>query len=432
MKISMFHDVSDPSLNVALPHIEGILSGLVQITTFDVANISNHKLKSFATRAFLPSIRDTIIHASENEILLATRGYRHTAKLNGSWQEQTYIRSFSLSIDGSRAKGHTTGIVDGYLNNQYAIDIWDGHLRVASSGDSRWKCTSEKEPRYLRSTKAIGSQSFCELIPDRSNYITVLKLPTNGESKGMERVGFLSDLAEEGGHIETVWFMNEKAFIGTSKTNSFYRVDMINHFEPKVIGKLEVTGLSNYLYPYDNASNVLVAVGQDANREGDVLKLQISLFDTAESDTPTLLNRFNVEEFYNQWSTSDIQYDLEAIRFFPESKIIILPVSITTPMEPNDSFDGFFVFDVSQEKISFSFNISHVNPSELETFCWDDAYLSAKSWIHDGVLTTIKGHTIIAYDIESKVKRWELNLDENNTDCSWGGYWQDRINWMAG
>merc|ERR1712154_262449 len=85
-------------------------------------------------------------------------------------------------------------------------------------------------------------------------------------------------------------------------------------------------------------------------------------------------------------------------------------------------FDGFLVFDVLQEGISFSLDIAHVDSSQVESSCWYSAYLNARSLVHNRVVTTMKGHTIVAYDLDKKEEHWRLNLDENNKDCAAGGF----------
>ena len=90
-------------------------------------------------------------------------------------------------------------------------------------------------------------------------------------------------------------------------------------------------------------------------------------------------------------------------------------------------FDGFHVFNVLQEGISFSLDIPHVNPSQIELYCWYGAYLAAKSLVYNSVVATMKGHTIVAYDLDKNEKHWELNLDENNEDCAGGGYRENKL-----
>jgi len=407
MKMSVLQTVSDASVNVTLPHIDGILNGLAQITTFDVSSERNDLLSSHSpTSVFLPNITETIVHLSGKELLLATRGYRHTANLNGNWRQSTHIRSFSLSTDGSHAKGHSYGIVSGYLINPHSMDIWDGHLRVASSTDSQFVCSLQDD----------GNNCFWELqdIPDSFHYITVLNILTNNESKGMKHVGFLHDLGDVGKHIDNMLFIGGRAYL-TNEIKSLHFIDMSNHSAPAIRGKLELQSIF-ILHPFDDG-NSLVIVGLD-RKSAELSQLQISLFNTTDFGNPILLSNYIA-------SSSQIQYNLHASRFLPSSQILILPTSIKV-QEKSSGFDGFTVFDVFQENKT-SFNISHIDPFKIETTCCIDNYLTPKSLVKDSIVTTTKGHTILAYDLKTKDKLWEWNLDKNNTDCVNGNYWCDSL-----
>jgi len=409
MRMSVLQTVSDASVNVTLSHVNGIMNGLAQIATFDVAN--NDMLSSSTpTSAFLPNITEAVVYLSGKKLLLATRGYRHTEILNGSWRQHTYIRSFSLSTDGSRAKGHDYGIVSGYLINPYSMDIWDGHLRVASSADSQFVCSLQGD----------GNNCFWELqdIPERFHYMTILKILANSERKGMKHVGFLHDLGDVGKYIDNVMFIGGRAYIASSM-ESLHFIDMSNHTVPTIRGKLDHQSIS-ILHSF-NDGNSLVIGGID-RKSAELSQLQINLFNTTDLSNPILLSNYSVDRA----SSSQIQYNLHASHFLPSSQKLILPTSIKVQKE-SSGFDGFTIFDVFQENISTSFNISHIDPIKIETTCCKDNYLTPRSLVKESIVTTIKGHTIVAYDLNTKEKLWELNLDKNNTDCSDGGYWCDSL-----
>merc|ERR1712150_112424 len=100
--------------------------------------------------------------------------------------------------------------------------------------------------------------------------------------------------------------------------------------------------------------------------------LQMSLFYTGDLANPTLIDRLIIEDSANLGLKNEVAYDLRAFHLFPSSKKLLLPATVT---DSDDIFDGFLVFDVSQESISFSFSISHVDSSSLESSCWYNAYL---------------------------------------------------------
>jgi len=222
--------------------------------------------------------------------------------------------------------------------------------------------------------------------------------------------------------------MNDKAFLVTFlRTDPFYTIDMSNHTNPTVIGELKISGFSNYLHPYDSYGNVLIAVGQDADTNGVVTGLQISLFDVTNLAKPSLTHRYAVEDEKSIYSSSEAQYDHKAFRFLSQSKKLILPISVrdySYNTKDNQSFDGFYIFNVSNENgISLDFEITHVDSASYG-WCWYDAFLPARSLVHNGVVTTTKGHTILAHDLDTSEQVWNLNLDANNTESCYR-YWID-------
>jgi hypothetical protein len=138
------------------------------------------------------------------------------------------------------------------------------------------------------------------------------------------------------------------------------------------------------------------------------------------------MKRYSVENETASWSYSSAQYEPKAFRFLPLSKRLILPSSIRNYQDFSKNFDGFLIFDLSLYDIKYSFNISHVQPKQLLSFCWYNAYLPSRSLVHGGVVTTLKGHTVLAHNLDTMEMVYPaLNLDENNTVCGKGGYWVD-------
>jgi len=182
-----------------------------------------------------------------------------------------------------------------------------------------------------------------------------------------------------------------------------------------------VPGFSSYLHPYNSEGSILIAVGQGADDNGVTTGLQITLFNVTDLKLPSVIHTYEIKKNPNVYSSSDASYDPESFRFLDQSKKLILPVTIWnyTSYDNLSNFDGFYIFDVSPVSgIKKSFEVNHVLRF---SGCWYNAYFSSRSLVHNGILTTIKGHTILAHDLVNASKRWSLNLDTNNTECV--GYW---------
>ena len=83
-----------------------------------------------------------------------------------------------------------------------------------------------------------------------------------------------------------------------------------------------------------------------------------------------------------------------------------------------DNFDGFVAYDVSSSGSSERFNIPDV---DLEQFygCYNKAYLSERSFVFNVKATTMKGHSVVSTDLDTAVKRWTLDMPNQETqiDC---------------
>jgi uncharacterized secreted protein with C-terminal beta-propeller domain len=405
------------------------MNGLGTITTVDLMGVhSETRLTSKGLSTMLPNSYNTVVYASSDRIVLATRGYELLSNDMGS-NEKTFLQVMSLGDIETGAAGHSATQAPGYLLNQYAIDIWDGHLRLATTTRTKWGCIPTNETESLdETTRFIFPRCDRVVLEDSNNFIHVFQLSDSNDNDAMaNQVGYLEGLGKPGERIEAVRFMGDKAFVVTFlRTDPFYTINMRNHSLPEKVGELEITGFSNYLHPFDSAGNFLLGVGQDADDTGRTSGLQISLFDVSNFSHPTLVNRFKIENGRNEYSSSAAQYEPKAFRLLSvseTSKILIIPTSVRAYLNPERSFDGFQIFDVSTDKISFSFNISHVDPKQMSTYCWYNAYLSPRSLVHDGIVTTMKGHTAVAHDLFNKTKVNELNMDTGNNVCARGGYW---------
>jgi len=412
---------------ISVPSVGSIMNGFVEVVSFSI--LGDHSGSSFDSKnlaSFVPTGNGhgTLVYSSADSLVIAHRGYEYEALPRASWVPNTFLMSFSLEdsyLNGVQIQG--TAQIPGYVINQHALDIWGGHLRVASSIDAKWGCSPDE-------TQESSGVKLCtwKIVHDSSNFLSILKIPSASQtSLTMERVGYLDNLGEFGEKIEAVRFMENKGWIVTFlRTDPLYSIDLSNHTSPRIMGELKVTGYSNYLHPYDEEFKLLIGVGQDADKNGQATGLQISLFDVSDLSKTFLIHRYNVEDGDQKISSSSsqAQYDPKAFRFLYGSKKLIIPTSIRDS-KSGDVFDGFNVFDVSiADGIKVSFNVSHIDDEALKRNCWNGAYIPPRSLVHGGVLTTVKGHSVLAHNLNTGEKSWELSLNsDNRTDCAVSDYW---------
>ncbi|MFP5330882.1 MAG: beta-propeller domain-containing protein [Acidimicrobiia bacterium] len=165
-----------------------------------------------------------------------------------------------------------SGEVEGFLLNQFAMDEWNGDLRVASTtspGD--WWISDESESR-----------------------VTVLR-PSGDRLNTIGMVDGLG-LTER---IFAVRFMGELGYVVTFRqTDPLYVVDLSTPTSPAVVGELKIPGYSAYLHPVGDGR--LLGVGQDADEDGRVLGTQVSLFDVSNPASPQRIDQITLEGGWSQ------------------------------------------------------------------------------------------------------------------------------------
>jgi uncharacterized secreted protein with C-terminal beta-propeller domain len=409
-----------------------VLDSVATVTSFTVSSPAATKTTS---SVMLPSGGFTV-YASAQQLILAVQGWW----VGDAASQQTYLISFTL--DGPSANATGFGTVPGYVLNQFSIDhaVQGGvdYLRVATSTFEQW-------------AEVNGTWS---VVSDSTSKVTVLK-KEDGVAE-MSVVGKLTNLGKTGETIYSVRFIGNRGFITTFKTTDpFYTIDLSDPTNPTKVGELEIPGFSNYLQ--EVGDNLILGVGQAADSNGTVLGVEISLFDVSDFSNPVRVQQYADVGSTNLSSSSysDAQYDWKSLRYLNSSQLLILPVTVYTyavcnytssgvavsavdggvatgsdgnsssipidPVpypcyEPAGGFDGFRVYDIKSSGIAPYLSIAH----DLDDWygCWSGAYLQSRSLVFDGDLMTLKGHSILSYDLSTRTQdATPINLDNNVSVC---------------
>ena len=375
----------------------GIFGGLVTISSLDLEmdleaptpeqSNSIFKQSTRYSASFLPNSWGTTVYAASNRLFLAGRGYGSDEELG--YVEQTLIYGYNLSLDaGSSAKAIGVGKVRGNLLNQFSLDFKDGNLRVATTVWNR-------------------------RINGPENRVSILRMPSDdpGAEPLMKMVGQTEPLGKTGESIFAVRFVNDLGFVVTiERIDPFIVLDLSNAENPIVTGELEIPGYSNYLHPTGD-DYTLLAVGQDANKDGREMGLKISLFSFEDKKNPKQLATHTLD---SKWSTSEVQWNHLAFRFLPESWRVILPASA---YGNNNFFDGFYIFDVNKEseEITESFRVNLANRDVYyKGRCYYTGHFQARSMVFDDQVTLMKAHFVGSYPLKGNgtIANWKLDLDD--------------------
>lgn len=279
--------------------IPNVFSGLdtLSITTFE----SSKRLNAGDWRGLGLAASGESIYATTNSFYVATQEItdeKQTA--DGDDQNslqadlKTIIHKFGIKAKSTSLPARpvyvASGEVDGTLLNQFAMDEYQGDLRVA-----------------------VTLESFSARTRFSENHVKILR-PNKGV---FEEIGAVTGLGVNE-RIFAVRFMGAEAYVVTfQRIDPLYALDLSDPTNPKALGELKITGFSSYLHPV--GENLLLGIGQEANLQGQTEGLQISLFDTSDNANLKRVDQLLVADTQADsvtgWSSSPAENDHHAFLF---------------------------------------------------------------------------------------------------------------------
>jgi hypothetical protein len=202
----------------------------------------------------------------------------------------TALHKFDIS-DGP-AEYRASGSVRGHLLNQFALDEYDGFLRVATTDGPPWGFDD-------------GAESYVTVLQERDG--------------ALQQVGQVGEMGK-GERIFSVRFIGEAAYVVTFRqTDPFYVVDLSDAESPKVAGELKIAGYSGYLHPISEGR--ILGVGQDATEVGRTTGAKATVFDVSDPTNPRELGTWTTEGGY-----TEVEWDHLAFLFWPPEEIAVIPI----------------------------------------------------------------------------------------------------------
>ncbi|MDX1747527.1 MAG: beta-propeller domain-containing protein, partial [Halobacteriales archaeon] len=203
----------------------------------------------------------------------------------------TAIHKFDIT--GDAAEYRASGSVEGSLLNQFALDEFDGNLRVATTQGAPWGFRDDSE-----------------------SFITVL---TEDDGRLVE-IGKVGDMGK-GERIFAVRFIEDVAYVVTFRqVDPLYVVDLSDPESPTVSGELKIPGYSAYLHPL--GEGLILGVGQDADSEGVIQGAKVSLFDVSDPSNPVEVS---------MWTASGAHTEAEwnhlAFLYWAPTDYMVMPLS---------------------------------------------------------------------------------------------------------
>ena len=289
---------------------------------------------------------------------------------------------YRFAIGSGKVTFERKGAVKGQPLNQFSMDEYDGHFRIATT-------------------------EFSNLDGEMTNNLYILS------ADDLRRVGRIEDMAR-GEKIYSVRFMGDKGYIVTYRTvDPLFAMDLSDPADPKVLGELKIPGFSQYLHPYDE--NHIIGFGKDTevireNWNGNISEraietgMKMALFDVSDPTSPRELFSTKVGD---RGTFSEVLDNHRALLFSKEKDIIAFPVTIYK--QDGDGFDygrasfqGAIVYGLDLDKgFALKGKISHTDSPPADYWYYDYGSEVSRILYIGNVLYTSSANMVKASDMDS-------------------------------
>lgn len=207
--------------------------------------------------------------------------------------------------DGRFTEG-STGSVSGELNNNFSMDEYDGNLRVVTT-------TAGWNKDYTKYNRTNG---LYILDPD------------------MKTIGKIENLAENE-EIKSARFMGETGYFVTyENTDPLFSADLSDPEKPEILGKLKITGFSEYLHFYGD--NRLLGIGWETDPDtGSTEGLKCSMFDISDPSDVKEIDRIVLKNV----SICDALSNYRAILASPDKNLFGFAYGMYKSSDRGDYYD---------------------------------------------------------------------------------------------
>ncbi|HBL84090.1 MAG TPA: hypothetical protein DDZ99_04105 [Clostridiales bacterium] len=295
-----------------------------------------------------------------------------------------------LSLNDGNIEFEASGMIKGYIQNQFSMDEYNGYFRVATTSyDYTLYPSGQSIDIYDQDMQVTGSRAiyYWGNTGNSQNNVYVLKQ----EDDKLTVTGKIENLAE-GERIYSARFDGDIGYIVTYRqVDPLFAVDLSNPASPELLSELKIPGYSTYMHVYDE--NLLFGFGVAADENGMQTGLKLSMFDVAD--------KLNVNEeatlVLPGYSYSEALYNHKAILVNPAKKLIGF-ASYTYEYD-NYEYKGFtnsynlFTYDdqegfVKLAEFNFSDSMNFYGYNVRGLFIGDYFYVVSSNTISSFSLTT--------------------------------------------
>ena len=296
------------------------------------------------------------------------------------WSQAEQTAVHRISIDGGSISYQATGTVSGHVLNQFSMDEYNGNFRIATTGYSF---------NQVASTGGVAST----YVQQTNLYVL---------DSGLHIIGKLEGLSP-GEAFYAARFMGDRAYLVTfQRMDPLFVIGLQDPHQPKVMGQLNIPGVSDYLQPYDETH--LIGFGKSSENvtwENAALfqGLKLSFFDVTDPSHPIDTSDYLVGD---RGSDSPALTDHKSVLFDESLNLLVIPLSIAqaqpdaaSPWSYNPIvWQGAYVFNVTLSNgIVFRAGITHLSTGQLPSWSNSGFFITRALYI-GSVIYTISNNMV--------------------------------------
>lgn len=270
-----------------------------------------------------------------------------------------------ISLNAGQLAVAAKGSLPGLVVNQFALDEWDGHLRVAT--------TMEGENAHH---KWILRSGLWVLDADLT---VVSSIPALAKDEAVRSVRF------EGGIGYVVTFRS---------VDPLFAIDLSDATAPRVLSALKIPGFSSYLHPW--ADGRLLGIGRDVTDKGEDRGLKLSMFDTSNPLAVTELTTLKVKG-----NDSEALTDHRAVLVDAQAGLVGLPV---VRGDYGNAFYQLYRYDSASGFAQVGRIKVQSDPDQWQT--------PVRGLTIDGRLYVASSQSVIVYQLDGFVQVAKVALDK--------------------
>lgn len=215
------------------------------------------------------------------------------------WRDD--VEDTNLHVFDTSQAGQThyigSGRIAASVYDPFAIDEQDGFIRVAATSGGWWHY-GEQTPEPVE------------------NHLFVLQQNGNHFST----IGHVDGITV-GERLTATRFLGNQAYLSTFKyVDPLITVDMTDPRQPRIVGQLEVPGMSTYLHPIGTS---VLSIGIDTQQNWTT---NVSLFDVSNFAHPALSQNLPLTA-PGGWSWSEATWNHKAFQYWAPAKLLAIPSS---------------------------------------------------------------------------------------------------------